>query len=338
MSLGDYDPSPEFSISQESLADDQSAPEDRRQLFRLVVLKSPVIPSKRRIAPISSHSEVSIGRDWPANPHTTPRLRLKEMAVSKYHAILFWDAQGERWGLVDVGSVHGTFVESESTPGYKERLSSPKVASHPRYLHHLDVITIGTTQLCCHIHQEEGEVCDSCELTLSNEVKLFKEQDRHTPDSFKQGEEDPRLTAPTTDVKSSLSNLKAHLISKHGPSMSRSSTGNLYVDRAAARRQQLGISQPHPTPSISASSDHPRHNLTVNDFVTRSRLLATSTSVADTEEVPQAIPVSNIGHRLLQKQGWEPGTGLGLDQSGRPEPLSHKGNTGRAGLGTPSSR
>jgi pSer/pThr/pTyr-binding forkhead associated (FHA) protein len=335
MTSGDYDPSLEFSLSQESLTDEQQAPEPQPRLFRLVVLKSPVISSKRRIVPISSHSEVSIGRDWPANLHTTPRLRLKEMAVSKYHAILFWDVQRESWGIVDVGSVHGTFVESESSPGHKERLSSPKIASHPRYLHHLDVITIGTTRLCCHIHQEEGEMCDSCELTLSNEIKLFKEQDRHTPDSQKQTEDEAHQTTTTVDVKSSLTSLKAHLMSKHGH-VSRISAENVYIDRAAARRKQLGISQPTPAASTPPSTDHPRVNRTISDFATRSRLLPTSTLVTETVEAPQAIPVSNIGHRLLQKQGWEPGTGLGLDQSGRSEPVSNKGNAGRAGLGISS--
>nr|KAF9074881.1 RNA dependent RNA polymerase-domain-containing protein [Rhodocollybia butyracea] len=45
------------------------------------------------------------------------------------------------------------------------------------------------------------------------------------------------------------------------------------------------------------------------------------------------VPTSNIGHKLLVKQGWNPGTGLGVAGEGRVEPLQPKVNHRRSGLG-----
>lgn len=38
-------------------------------------------------------------------------------------------------------------------------------------------------------------------------------------------------------------------------------------------------------------------------------------------ENTQPIPENNIGNRMLQSMGWTPGTGLGPDGKGIPEPI-----------------
>ena len=53
------------------------------------------------------------------------------------------------------------------------------------------------------------------------------------------------------------------------------------------------------------------------------------------------LPVTNIGHRLLLKQGWQPGTVLGVseaedgDAAGLVDPVEVVGNQGRMGIGMP---
>ncbi|KIL54363.1 hypothetical protein M378DRAFT_814928 [Amanita muscaria Koide BX008] len=56
--------------------------------------------------------ELQLGRDVPLTGMNTPKVRLKEMKVSKLHATVFWDAQRLEWSFVDMGSTHGTFLKS----------------------------------------------------------------------------------------------------------------------------------------------------------------------------------------------------------------------------------
>lgn len=116
--------------------------EETRQppILRLVVLSSAFIPSPQAIASVDPASPLSIGRD---RCHT-PRLRLKEIEVSKAHAVVFWmneglenygAAEGEGWAIADSGSTHGTFVRRKGVRGEK-RLSEGKMASEPFALKH----------------------------------------------------------------------------------------------------------------------------------------------------------------------------------------------------------
>ena len=65
-------------------------------ILRLVVKSSAVLPSKRRVAILDTKTEVQIGRDRPIS-QDTPRIRLKELEVSKFHATLYWNSEHERW-------------------------------------------------------------------------------------------------------------------------------------------------------------------------------------------------------------------------------------------------
>lgn len=113
-------------------------------LLRLVLAgPSSLIPSPQAVALIDPAEPVSIGRD----KSYTPRIRLKELAVSKHHATVAWiearvcDGRSEGyWGLVDSASTHGTFLgRPELGKEIKEeRLSETKVASSAHELKHLE--------------------------------------------------------------------------------------------------------------------------------------------------------------------------------------------------------
>jgi len=109
-------------------------------LLRLVVKASDpsVLPSEQKIAVLDPAEPVSIGRD---RSHDR-RIRLKEMAISKVHATLFWavDEEAENggyWAVVDNGSTHGTRIKGDGEKR-ETRLSDSKIASVPSRLHHFE--------------------------------------------------------------------------------------------------------------------------------------------------------------------------------------------------------
>lgn len=125
---------PEERLKKDSFA---SAP-----LLRLVVKSadSTVLPTEQKIAVLDPAEPVSIGRD---RSHDR-RIRLKELAVSKDHATLFWTLDGEAenkgyWAVVDNGSTHGTFIKGDEEKK-EARLSDPKIASTPARLHHFESV------------------------------------------------------------------------------------------------------------------------------------------------------------------------------------------------------
>jgi hypothetical protein len=67
-----------------------------RQLF--VTLRSSILPAKQKVDILDSYFEVQIGRDIAILGSVTPRIRLKELEVSKLHATAYWDVQ-ERNGM-----------------------------------------------------------------------------------------------------------------------------------------------------------------------------------------------------------------------------------------------
>ncbi|KAG8834931.1 hypothetical protein FRC18_001256 [Serendipita sp. 400] len=257
-----YDPSLEFPGSEIEGNSEPLEPGElpARNPLRLVILKSPVLSSKRRIVVLSDLSEVSIGRDVPLRSATSPRLRLKQMIVSKYHAIIYWDIDRKAWGLVDVGSP-------------KDLSKEPSTSS----------------------------------------VDLLRPQGH----------------------KESIASLKRQLLSRHRR-VEEDPPGVDYVDRAAARREQLRVLETPIAPPMGEpmSRGAPRHSTSI---YARFHNETTSEQREGTETPPQSIPETNIGHKLLAKQGWEPGTGLGLDRSGRSEPVTAKLVNGRAGIGSNQS-
>ncbi|KAJ2565518.1 squalene synthetase-like protein, partial [Coemansia sp. RSA 1836] len=50
------------------------------------------------------------------------------------------------------------------------------------------------------------------------------------------------------------------------------------------------------------------------------------------ENAPE-VGSSNIGHKMLQQMGWQPGQGLGVKEEGRATPVDVMIRTERRGLG-----
>ena len=107
-----------------------------KSALRLLFLHSdaqpaPFLPHQRIVL---IQDKLNFGRDKAFDA----RIRLKEIAVSKTHATIFYDADLAGYAVVDVGSTQGTFVasmegsEASGELGPEERLSEPKQASYVR--------------------------------------------------------------------------------------------------------------------------------------------------------------------------------------------------------------
>lgn len=180
-----------------------------------------------RLAVIDGYSEVQFGRDPSPPGVSTPRIRLKDMEVSKLHATLFWDAERCEWAVVDMGSKHGTFVGSGEDTN-RVRLSASRVASMPKRLKHLDRLCLGGTTFVVHIHANRLP-CSECSASGQGGddlIPLFSHQKEggtvtQAEGSRKRGAESsgdvPR------NAKRALASLKRSLLSRPGgivPAMS----------------------------------------------------------------------------------------------------------------------
>lgn len=313
--------------------------------FRLVVVSSSVLPRKRRVAVLDGYSEVQVGRDASAS-ELIPRIRLKDMEVSKLHATLFWDAERDSWAIVDMGSKHGTFVRrgivytngKPATLTEPIRLSASKQASLPRAVAHLDEISIGSTVFAVHVHTE-ALPCPACASEGESDIPLFssRSQPKPIPDAAPDGGSvrADAIAAQSLDAKKSLSFLKRTLLARHsegsfaGASAMRHQSAK-YVDRSAMRRSLHPYSRPDPphppshpiTPAQTGRNPY-HYSAAAGSVVHRSSDSPTLNSSGSPTPPPASggarttpsTPISstNIGHRLLAQQGWTPGTSLGID-------------------------
>lgn len=302
---------------------------NKTSTLRLIVLKSSILSQSKRVAVLDGYTEVSVGRDVAS----TARIRLKEMAVSKFHVSIYWNGAKHEWGIVDQGSMHGTFVRSGSTsPSQGTRLSPPRMASLPRVLKHMDEITIGGTTFRVHEHVN----CRPCpECTIDDdkaEIPLFASSSSSSKPiiqpSTTQELRKRKLAVDenTRDPKKAMAKLKSSLMSRH-PTEIQIPTSS-YKDRSALRREL------HPEPKIPASLIPPPPPLPslIHHFA--------PPDLPQPPVPPPPISPCSIGHKLLLLQGWNPGTALGEDPtSGLLEPLEIQQRSHRAGLGAqPSSK
>ncbi|KAF9565235.1 hypothetical protein CPC08DRAFT_704768 [Agrocybe pediades] len=353
----EYDPAYEWpgenEYGQESTDDPRSndsrpflALRQGQPVFRLVVLRSSILSKRRKIAVIDAYPEVQFGRDVQTEGSTTPRIRLKEMQVSKLHATAFWDGARKEWSIVDMGSMHGTFLRAASVPSDSQeagqRLSQSRTASIPRRLRHFDQLTIGGTTFQIHIHDDQRP-CAVCTISGEEKIPLFPEMKSIAAKRTREvaGIDSGTSTATGVsngrDPKKALTMLKRSLLNRHeeaNPS-SRDDSSKDYVDRAARRRFM------HPT---TARSDSPGISVLTPGIAAKSEAVSTKHSEPDSlskpivSQPPQPLPTTNIGHRLLMQQGWSPGSALGTPESEGDskrlvEPLEVKASTNRAGLG-----
>lgn len=293
--------------------------------LRLRVLQTSILHKNLNLAVLDAYAETQFGRDVAPMGSDTPRIRLKEMPVSKLHATVFWDKTRDEWGVVDMGSKHGTFLQSARQPGAEPvRLSPPRMASIPRPLHHLDRLIIGSTTFLCHIH-EDRTPCTECTSTGQGVIPLFA-----VPrESHRAAEKRPTdvaemaHTQEARDAKKALTSLRRTLLARLDPHHAYPSTSTQppasYIDRSARRRAMHPGSQLDSPGVQSSRSSSPGPKKS-------SRELSQTLSSAATPPLPE----DNVGRRLLMKQGWQPGTGLG---SGLVEPLEVHPTPHRAGIG-----
>ena len=311
-------------------------------------ITKPVLPRAQKLAIIDGYMEVEIGRDLPPAGSDKPRIRLKDMEVSKLHATIYWDITRHEWAIVDMGSKHGTFVLSHAgsvtpTPGSAnedqkgQRLSLPRTSSVPRQLRHLDRLFVGSTTFLIHIH-DDCLPCSDCTSGGGDEIPLSSTQQSATGFSASnKRKRDSALEPPSvssSNPKEALSVLKRSLLSRHGGSSS-SGKGS-YVDRSARRRAL----HPDTTPGV------PQEQGTVGIRLTSPSLPTPPPEPPRPPSPPAPLTSSNIGHRLLMKQGWTPGTALRAPSSTTDDavssidlvsPLEPKARASRAGLGSTDS-
>lgn len=303
---------------------------------------------------LDGYTEVQIGRDAAPSSSETPRIRLKEMEVSKLHATIYWDLERREWAVVDMGSKHGTFLRSRRDPNISipeaddqvasqmtepsadergTRLSAPRTASMPRRLAHLDALSVGGTTFLVHIHEQVP--CAGCSPAAGNEIPLFDRRGadrladagrKRKRDAAEGQAAEANYIAPARDPKRALHDLRRSLLSRHVPTQA-SPVQPQYTDRSALRRAR----HPEAAPIVPSCPVGGTATATAP-----SRPVVPPPTSPLVSAPPAPLPDSNIGHRLLLKQGWSPGESLGRAGSSDialVEPLDIKANRGKAGLG-----
>ncbi|GAA5940673.1 uncharacterized protein JCM15063_006320 [Sporobolomyces koalae] len=299
-------------------------------LLRLVVKKadSTVLPSAQRIAVLDPQEPVTIGRD---RSHER-RIRLKELAVSKVHATLFWSVDelaetGGFWAIVDNGSTHGTFLKGDGELDYS-RLSEPKVASSPSRLHHVDSLRCGSTTFIVHIHASFA--CSTCTVASdsSNIIPLLppaiENQSNAVPAAYhtktkeeKEIERRQQLRGLRDQFLKPTKPTAAKPASTTNVSPTKTKTGSTFVDRAAARRARDA--------TIANENVRKPNKPEPSPFFTVPGVTSSSTMAAPPAKTTRVDPFSSEsrGAQLLSKM------------SG-PKSLDPNSSsaTGRTGLGT----
>ena len=223
----DYHSSYEFpgNDSRDSHTCPESTHSNDFSICRLVVRQShrKFLPHNQRLAVIDGYSQVQFGRDAAPHGASTPRIRLKDMEVSKLHATLFWDSERHEWAIVDMGSKHGTFIGSgqDTKP---TRLSATREASMPKRVKHLDRLSLGGTTFMVHIH-ENRLPCVDCSASADggdDMIPLFSHQKLDDGATVQAEQKRKRVADPAEDVprngnaKRALASLKRSLLSRPG--------------------------------------------------------------------------------------------------------------------------
>ncbi|KAK0500515.1 hypothetical protein EDD18DRAFT_1150358 [Armillaria luteobubalina] len=307
-----------------------------RPVCRLVVDKPSAPLGPGRIVLVDGHSEVQFGRDALPSGSSTPKVRIKTMEVSKFHATVYWDTHLKEWAVIDMGSVHGTYLLSSDDPSNAPpqdrgiRLSPSRAASIPRRLSFMDRLTMGNVTFIVHIHLSLP--CEECSpRDVGDEVSLFPSERKRQRTRSEVGTVMPTYQPYPKNPKQALAFLKRTLISHHGSGAK--PTEDQYIDRSARRRALFSTSADD-SPGVT-----PRNSTTPlpgnEDRNTPGS--GTSHDVGPISQLAVPLPSTNIGHKLLRKQGWQPGESLGLAVEGAVlEPLdAGASSVDRRGLGMP---
>ncbi|PNT24750.1 hypothetical protein POPTR_008G149700v4 [Populus trichocarpa] len=124
---------------------------DQRSCLSLEVISGPSCGLRCSVQPTSaSRLPLTLGR-------VSSDLLLKDSEVSGKHAMINWNADKNKWELVDMGSLNGTFLNSQliSHPD-----SGSRHRGDPVELSSGDIITLGTTSNV-HVHVTSKSECQT---------------------------------------------------------------------------------------------------------------------------------------------------------------------------------
>lgn len=139
----------------------------------------------------------------------------------QYHARFVYDETEKQYQVIDSGSRNGTFINGK-------RLSVAKQESEPHEITHGSIIKVGGTKLLCHIH-DGNETCGHCEPGLVQQNINLNEN----------------KASKTKLHKEELRRLKHKFGVEKDNVLSSSQLASGYRDRAQARRQHVGSSDPY---------------------------------------------------------------------------------------------
>lgn len=293
--------------------DDDEKPLKDAPLLRLVVLESTLLTAGHVVEVDSSGLTVGRDRSWDRH-----RLRLAELAVSKFHCQIYYD--GGSYHIIDQGSKNGTFINNE-------RLCEPKTSSIPRVIRDLDRIQIGSSLFQAHQHKH-GWQCDYCIAGPDNIVDISQGTRENTQSSDYSNQLDTHMT--TIDFKSKEQREKEWMDELKRRKRMFAPKGNTAknVNDAAERRRQLFASTTVPsylrkTPTSSSEQQQQQQHLDEEKIIERATV---------------HTPVKGIGDSMLRKMGWKQGQTLGrTGTQGITVPITPKTQTHRAGLGKNAS-
>lgn len=285
-------------------------------LLRLAVLDSTLL-TVGHVVEVDS-SGLTVGRDRSWDRH---RLRLAELAVSKFHCQIYYD--GGSYHITDQGSKNGTFINDE-------RLCDPKTSSIPRVIRDLDRIQIGSSLFQAHQHKH-GWQCDYCITGPENIVDISqgsREKNTRSTSTFYSNQSDINTTT-TIDFKSKEQREKEWMdeLRRRKRMYAPKTNPTKNVNDAAERRRQLYSSTTLPSylRKTSITSEQQQWN-------------EEERRAATIERTTVHTPVKGIGDSMLRKMGWKQGQTLGrTGTEGITVPITPKTQTHRAGLGKNST-
>ncbi|WOO76580.1 Angiogenic factor with G patch and FHA domains 1 [Vanrija pseudolonga] len=281
-------------------------------ILRLVVKRSRALQPGAVAVLDAREGGIQLGRDR-CERGAAARVRVREMEVSKTHALVYWGsgasggADPDAWHVVDLGSTLGTYV---AHPGERDatRLSEAKASSQPYPLRHLSRLTVGTTTFVAHIHADWP--CVECQMGGNEQIALDegKADDSGVSTPTYQPDSEPVAFDAAQRRGNRQFKRKLELDALRGTLLgdgAREAPSAAYVDRSAQRRRL-----------------HPRS--------------PPRAGVKAVEAAPAPAPApgpSTTARAMLARQGWSEGRGLGRDLSGRADAIVPVLRTERAGLG-----
>ncbi|KAL0108439.1 hypothetical protein PUN28_015173 [Cardiocondyla obscurior] len=264
---------PDMSTNSESDNEEQDLAKSYPPCMRIIVKETDLAELKLGSLFLVTCTGGSLGRE---GDHS---VLIPDINISKYHARFVYNETEKQYQVIDSGSRNGTFINGK-------RLSVAKQESEPQEVMHGSVIKVGGTKLLCHIH-DGNETCGHCEPGLIQQNVCFNES----------------KVSKTKLHKNELRRLKHKFGIEKDDVVSSSQLASGYQDRAQARRQNVGSSDPY---------------------------AKTQQSSLDT-----SITKDNKGFKLLAKMGWSEGCSLGKDGGeGRTEPLPIIAYHNKVGFGS----